>query len=807
MILIVPLKKIRPLCISLIFILVDFIHLYAQVITTVAGNGLQGYSGNGGQALLSENRGPWGTVVDRSGNIYFADPDNNVISKIDANGIITRWAGTGVGGFSGDGGPASQAQLLNPSFLTSDDSGNLFFVDDQNTRVRKIDTNGIVTTVAGNGLFGYSGDGGPAIAASFNLIFGASPDNKGSLYISDLQNSVIRKVDISGNITTIAGTGVSGFSGDNGPAKSAQLNFPFQVAIDKSGNIYIPDEGNKRIRKIDNSGIITTIAGNGTFGYSGDGGPAILSQVGVIYQVQIDASGQIFLADQGNHVIRKIDCAGIITTYAGTGTAGFDGDGGPATSADLQYPLNVGTDVTGNIYISDHLNYRIRKVTNTPIFLNNSQPTMNKVCLGTSATFTCNYLSANTFQWQILNGNTWISLIDNSQYSGSATNVLTVIGPTSSFSGSQYRCVIASSCNFYISNTDTLLVSGGNISIDISTPSDSICAGTNAIFSANIKANQTDLIYSWKLNGIKTGTNSPIYSTNLLLNNDMISCTLIDTSTCSSIVTMESNTIKMHVTDSLMTTLTISSQGNPSCFGAPINFLATATNEGSNPKFVWEVNGSSNGFGSSHFESDSLLNGDIISCMLISGMSCTAPAHSNNISTIIYPLFKVDAGRDTTISLGKFVQLTPMITGDVLNFQWSPALGLDDPFRMDPIASPLISTTYRLIGVDNNGCESIDSVKINVYSKLSMPNAFPPDGNGVNDVFRIPPKTPITIKSFSIFDRWGVRVFETSDANKGWDGKFNSNPQEIGTYVWVISYLDPISNQSMQDSGTVTLVR
>jgi len=802
------LKSLRLFYFALIFLTGDCSSIQAQLISTIAGNGIQGYSGNGAQAVLSENHGPWGTIVDKSGNIYFADPDNNVISKVDVTGVITRWAGTGTGGYSGDGGQANAAQLLGPSFLTSDEKGNVYFVDDLNTRVRKIDTAGLITTIAGNGLLGYSGDGGPAIAASFNLIFGATPDNLGNIYISDLQNNVLRKVDVLGIVTTIAGTGISGFSGDNGLAILAQLNYPFQVAIDKVGNIYIPDEGNRRVRKIDKSGIITTIAGDGVFGYSGDGGPAVLARVGVVYQVQIDASGQIFLADEGSNVIRKIDCSGIITTYAGTGTAGFTGDGGPAGAVELQNPVSAGTDATGDIYISDQFNYRIRKVTNTPISVNSSQPSMNKICQGSNAIFNCNYLSANSYQWQIYHGDGWISLSDNAQYTGSSSNSLTVIDPSAGFSGNQYRCVIASSCNFYVSNTDTLLVSGGPVSIHISTPSDSICAGTSAVFSADIKAVEPNLVYDWKLNGISTGTNSPVYSTNTLLDNDNISCTVTVNSSCSAAIIVQSNIIQVHVTDSLTPTLTISSSANQICFGTPVSFLASATNEGSKPIFEWEINGSRVGGSLTNYENDSLLNGDIVSCMLISNLSCVAPVQSTNrIIMIVHQLPQVDAGNDTTITPGKLVLLNPLIAGNIATFRWLPAIGLDDPNKPDPVAQPTVSTTYSLFVTDNYGCKASDSVKINVYSKLRMPNAFSPDGNGINDVFRIPPQSQMSIKRFSIFNRWGVRVFETSDAGMGWDGKFNNIPQVIGTYVWVIEFIDPISNQSMKDSGTVILIR
>ena len=800
-------KRLRLVYPLLILFIADCSNLQAQIISTIAGNGSQGYSGDGGPAIMSTNFGPWGTVVDKKGNVYFADPGNNVIRKVDVNGIITKWAGSGTGGYSGDGGLAKDAELLGPSHLVSDDIGNIYFADDQETRVRKIDTNGIITTIAGNGLLGYSGDGGPAIAASFNLIFGVTPDHNGNIYIADYQNHVIRKIDASGIVSTIAGTGNEGFSGDNGPAVSAQLSYPTEVGVDGMGNIYIPDQFNRRIRKIDNAGIITTIAGDGTFGYSGDGGPAVAARIGVVYQVKVDAAGQIFIPDEGSNVVRKIDCSGIITTYAGTGIAGFSGDGGPAGIAKLSNPINIGTDVTGDIYITDQYNFRVRKVTNIPVSINNTQPSRNNICQGLNAVFTCNFPSSAIFQWQVLEGDQWIGLTDNALYAGSSTSVLTAIKPPTAFNGNQYRCVIASTCDFYISNTDTLFVSGGLGSVTISTPSDSICRGTTAVFSIAVQNIQPDMMYDWKLNGNSTGMNTPFYSTDSISNNDYINCTVTDNSSCTAVDTIESNVIRMQVTDSLEAAITITSSENQVCSGTPVHFFASSTNQGSNPAYQWQINGSGIGNSLPDFQSGTLADGDVVSCLLTSSLACAAPVQSTGITMIVHSSPQVDAGNDTVIIPGKSVQLNPVVTGNIITYTWSPSTGLDDPNEPGALASPTISTTYHLTVSDNNGCTASDSLKIWVYSKLKMPNAFSPDGNGVNDIFRIPPGIPLTIKRFTIYDRWGMKVFETADAGKGWDGKFNNVLQVTGTYVWVIQYIDPVSHHEMKDSGTVILIR
>ena len=388
------------------------------IITTVAGNlilGNGGYGGDGGPATQATLNRPSGVAVNASGNLYIADTDNRRIRKVDKNGIITTVAGNGIGGYSGDGGPATQAQLVRPSGVTVDASGNFYIADTSNDRIRKVDTKGIITTVAGNGMWGYGGDGGPATQATLNSPSGVTVDPSGNLYIADTSNDRIRKVDtkgiittVAGNdergdgglatdanlrhpsgvdidglgnlyiadqyshrirkvdtkgiITTVAGNGKEGYFGDAGPGIHAQLDYPSAVAVDVSGSVYIADSGNNRIRTVDTNGIITTVAGNGLWGYGGDGGLATQATLNYLSSVAIDASGNLYIADEWNNRIRKVDKHGIITTVAGNGTSGYSGDGGPATQAQLHGPSGVAVDGFSDLYIADSGNNRIRKV-------------------------------------------------------------------------------------------------------------------------------------------------------------------------------------------------------------------------------------------------------------------------------------------------------------------------------------------------------------------------------------------------------------------------------------------------------------
>ncbi|GJQ59641.1 MAG: hypothetical protein SCALA701_24420 [Candidatus Scalindua sp.] len=347
-----------------------------HIMTTIAGNG-QGsanfrgdYGGDGGPATEASLDNPSGVAMDTVGNIYIADMFNHRIRKVDTNGIITTIAGNGQLGNGGDGGPAIQANIANPRGVTLDLEGNIYFANNYTVHysIKKIDITGIITTIAGNGQSGYSGDGGPATEASLGHTSDVAVDTVGNIYIAEPYNHRIRKVDINGIITTIAGSGQSGYSGDGGPATEASLNLPRGVAVDTVGNIYIADLYNHRIRKVDITGIITTVAGNGELGDDGDGGPAIDAKLTRPVAVTVDVSGNIYISQVVNERIRKVNTNGIITTIAGIGKRGYSGDGGPATEASLGAPGAVVIDSAGNIYIPDKNNHRIRKISLPGIF-------------------------------------------------------------------------------------------------------------------------------------------------------------------------------------------------------------------------------------------------------------------------------------------------------------------------------------------------------------------------------------------------------------------------------------------------------
>lgn len=346
------------------------------IIATVAGNGAFGFSGDGGPATSASLNSPLTVAVDSAGNLFIADTPNQRVRRVDAGtGVITTVVGNGVGSFSGDGGPAASASLSGPVGLAFDATGNLFVAAQGNARVRSVagGVDGLITgaadeiiaTVAGNGSPFFSGDGGPAIDAGKSFPSGVGAAGDMSIYVSTDQR--IRKIDSAGNISTVAGDGLAGFSGDGGPATSARVSSPMGVAAAPDGSIYFVDRFNARIRKIDPAGIITTVAGNGAFGFSGDGGPATSARLASPWDVAVSADGSLYIADLSNSRIRKVDPAGIITTVAGNGSFSFCGDGGPATSACLAGPRGVAVAADGSVYIADTGNQRIRKVNSAGI--------------------------------------------------------------------------------------------------------------------------------------------------------------------------------------------------------------------------------------------------------------------------------------------------------------------------------------------------------------------------------------------------------------------------------------------------------
>jgi uncharacterized protein (TIGR03437 family) len=424
------------------------------IITTVVGTGNPAFSGDGGPAARAELAMATGDgeleeyahiAFDAQGNLYIPDQFNNRVRRVDRNGIITTVAGTGEYAFSGHNVPATGAALANPTAVLADAAGNLYICDQHNNRVRRISPDGIITTFAGNGDHGWSGNGAPAMQAALDFPGGLARDPAGNIYIADTHNNQIRRVAPNGIITAYAGTGEHGYGGDGGSALRAVLDWPAGLAFDPQGNLYIADQHNNCIRRVSPAGVITTIAGRGPndWGYAGDGGPAVNALLDYPADVAFDAQGNLFIADQANSRIRKVDRNGIITTVVGNGTPGFAGDGGPPLLAMLDYPSGITFDAEGNLYINDHYNNRIRKVVFNPPALAWSTSTLSFAATAGGAappaqTLTLSNPGAGSLSFSMLTDQPWLSVSPQNGTLGTSPVTVTVAVRLASLAAGEY---------------------------------------------------------------------------------------------------------------------------------------------------------------------------------------------------------------------------------------------------------------------------------------------------------------------------------------------------------------------------------
>jgi uncharacterized protein (TIGR03437 family) len=334
----------------------------SYTITTVVGNGTAGFTGDAGAANGAQVNFPMSIARSSSGTLYIADTFNIRIRTVQSECIIRSVVGTGTRGFSGDGAAASSALISSPYGVTADAAGNIYFSDSQNNMVRKVSTTGTITRIAGTGVQGYGGDGGNAVDALLNLPTGIAVDAAGNVFVADTQNHRIRRIGTDGKIATVMGTGQPNFSGDGGPGDQGAIFYPEGVAVDNAGNLYVADTFNHRIRRLSTQGILTTVVGNGTPTFRGDGGAALTASLNYPRGVSVDPSGNILIADSINNRIRMVR-DGVIRTIAGTGLFGDAGDDGPATQALFRYPRAVISDGSGGYLVLDTDNHRIRRLT------------------------------------------------------------------------------------------------------------------------------------------------------------------------------------------------------------------------------------------------------------------------------------------------------------------------------------------------------------------------------------------------------------------------------------------------------------
>ncbi len=808
------------------------------IISTVAGGNSMGYSGDGGpatSALLAFNTG-FGISVDGPGNIYICDAQNNRVRKVNLAGIINTIGGTGVSGFSGDGGPARAAQIKNPNHCFADPSGNVFFTDIWNNRVRKINTSGTISTFAGDGTGGYKGDGGLVSGARFFLPADIAIDTSQNIIVNDIGNARVRKITPSGNISTIVGCGEFGFSGDGGPATAAKFGGIFGMAIDTRGNIYLSDVNNNCVRAVNASGIVSRIAGTPTAGgYTGDGGPATAATIGGAGGLTTDTFGNLLFADGSNNAVRKVNTSGIITTVIGNGTAGYTGDGGPASAAQLSQPSDVKYDRWGNLYIADGGNNVVRKVDRlgiiTTIAGNGIAGYSGDGGPATAASFNgLNYITVDSLGvLYVADGNNVVRKIDamgtittlagNTRlgYYGdggpsTAALLYSVAGLAVNARGS---LLIGDYYNNVIRKVDRLnfppaFNAGPSLQMTLCTDGKPIPLDTLlSVSDTDLAQTERWSIYIRPVHGTLSGyfTTSSIggilypggfnyipavgYS-----GNDSFSITVSDG--------LASDTLAFYVSLHPYLALTVTSN-SPVCVGQTIQLTASNASATSSPQYRWT---GPNGF-TSALQKPTIYDAQLYMSGVYKVIAFDSVcSDSANTKVIVYPTVVLrNVTQNQTITDGSTVQLN---AEGATFYYWTPSDGsIDNPNINNPLATPHQNTTYTVIGGDVWGCKDTATVDINVINseQLHIPGAFTPNGDGMNDIFRIGNLGNQRLVSFDVYNRWGERIYENNwDKTQGWDGTWRGTPQDAGTYNFMI-VVGTSSGENRVYKGTVTLVR
>ena len=416
--------------------------------------------------------------------------------------------------------------------------------------------------------------------------------------------------------------------------------------------------------------------------------------------------------------------------------------------------------------------------------------------------------ATTAFQWQQSsdNGGSWGDI-------PGAVNPLLAAYPTAT-GQYLYRLAAAQSGNIGLpacqvaSNPDTIVVlSQTHPAVSIQTAGAYLCADSPVMFVATPVDSGTQPTYQWIVDGVQVATGGPSYSSGTLVNGDQVNCILTSNALCPVAATVVSNTITMNLLPDIVSSVSVQASANSICQDSLVIFTATPTNGGSHPSYTWEVDGQPAGSDTPVYSSRALNNGDVVTVLMATGQPCSPASASTPIPMTVYGVPLIQLTPDTIIAPGSHIRLDPVVTGSIDYSQWTPSTGLDNPSLLQAVASPVETTVYQLEVKSVSGCVATASEKVEVFYNLSMPNAFTPNGDGHNDVFRIPPVLNLTIEGFSVYNRWGALVFTTNNSLVGWDGRTGGQGQPAGTYVWVVSYYDPLTRQSVMKKGTVELIR
>lgn len=760
------------------------------------------YAGDNGEGdNANQLNKPNRLYMDAAGNLYIADIANSRIQKWapGATSGITVAGGNGVG--------SAPNQFDRPTSVFLDSHGNIYVTDQQNGRIQKWAPGATTGETFVSGL------------ASPTAIFIDAADN---IYISEQNNSVVKKFPVGSNI----GITVAGGNGYGNGAN--QLSSPTGIFVDAEGNIYICDTDNTRVQKWGpgaTSGI--TVAGGGGSGSNKD---QLESPLGVF----VDAAGNVYVSDRENNRVTK---------WAPGATSGETVAVSNSMSSlhpQLESPTGIWMDAHNNLYVSDYYRARVLKYTSTLtntytttkpgnytatiVSDNGCFTTSNKitivplripgvsitsnittVCPGVIPVFTAAALYGGDkplFQWKVNDINIGSNSSD-STFKPSVINDMDVV-----------TCVMTSNANICIaaktaaSNSVTLTKAIADAaSVTITATDSTICKGSTITFTAlpvNGGANPT---YLWKVNGTNAAVanNTSAFSSVSLKDGDVVSCDLTGKDFCSSAFTAGSNNIAVRVISVPVTAISISTTDTSICTGSTVNFVAAAANYGNDPVYQWKVNGVATGSNSPLYSGNAFKNGDLVNCMVTSNTACasSSPALSNNIRITVDQIPVISMMPDTILSVGNSIRLNTIVSGNIATYLWSPAATLSNFATASPVAAPTETTTYKLHVTTPAGCEADGQVTISTITGLTIPNAFSPNNDGINDVWNIPALSSYADCSVQIFNRYGQLLFESKGYSKPWNGTFKGQQLPVATYYYIIT----ANIKSGKIAGSVTILR
>jgi gliding motility-associated-like protein len=665
-----------------------------------------------------------------------------------------------------------------PLGVAFDVSGNFYVAENNSYVVRKIDAKGQVTTYAGTGVKGYAD--GPSNTAMFSSVIGIACDSLGNVYVADSGNNTIRKISTSGMVSSFAGNPTRGYV--DGKGTNAGFNQPYGMAFDKHQNLYVTDKGNYRIRKITPDGTVTTFAGPKS------PGTTAVASFGDLYGLAIDAQGNVYICDHKPECIWKITQDGTVSVYAGNGVSNYVD--GPGLSASFIGPNALTFDSAGNLYVAD--TFIVRKIsTNGDVSTVAGSYTSGFVDgQGKSALFTIMLgISLD------LCGNIFVSDFYNSMI-----RKITQSGVVSTVAGSGAQTVIngnvgATSCQSSMLQVPVLVQSTPVITSVFNNVTVTDCSN---LADYTLKAQATD---NCPVGAIKF-TQSPPANT-VFKDDSPVTVTITATDSTGGSSSVSFKVTPVNTASAPGRSVTVTTATDKICQGMPVTFNAQVINGDTGTNYQWLVNGKDTGPDSPEFTTSTLNDGDIVNCAVTTGSGCGIPNTGLDIKMSVSPVPSIVLAPIQHILPGAGVQLNPQITGDIATYTWTPATGLSNAAIPNPGASPGINTTYKLTVTSTAGCTDTASVNVLIIERITIPNTFTPNNDGINDLWNIPYLTNYQNCTVNIFNRYGQRVFHTIGYGNPWNGTINGKPLPMGSYYYIIDLKDG----SKPRSGEVTILR